>query len=75
MSDFPRTKIENLSVSRLIVGTNWFLGYSHTSKAKDRYICETVDRNRIAEILTVFLSAGVDTLLGMRYVGITDHPQ
>ena len=66
MPDFPRTQIEHLSVSRLIVGTNWFLGYSHTSKAKDRYICETVDRKRIAEILEVFLSAGVDTLLGMR---------
>jgi hypothetical protein len=66
MSDFPRTTIENLSVSRLIVGTNWFLGFSHTSKAKDRYICETVDRKRIADILEVFLSAGVDTLLGMR---------
>ena len=66
MADFPRTNIENLSVSRLIVGTNWFLGYSHTSKAKDRYITETMNRHRIAEVLEVFLKAGVDTLLGMR---------
>ena len=35
---FPRTKIEDLSVSRLIMGTNWWLGYSHTSIAKDREI-------------------------------------
>jgi hypothetical protein len=50
----------------MIIGTNWFLGYSHTSKAKDLHIIETMDRKRIAEVLEVFLSAGVDTLLGMR---------
>ena len=31
MSEFPRTTVENLSLSRLIVGTNWFFGWSHTS--------------------------------------------
>jgi hypothetical protein len=66
MTQFPRTQIENLSVSRLIIGTNWFLGFSHTSKAKDRQINETMDRQHIAEVLEVFLKAGVDTLLGMR---------
>ena len=66
MSNFPRTQIENLSVSRMIIGTNWFLGYSHTSKAKDQYIIDTMDRRHIADVLEVFLSAGVDTLLGMR---------
>jgi hypothetical protein len=66
MAQFPRTQIENLSVSRLIIGTNWFLGFSHTSKAKDRQITETMDRQHIAEVLEVFLKAGVDTLLGMR---------
>ena len=52
---FPRTQIENLSVSRLMIGTNWLLGFSHTSKAKDRFIRETVDAKRIADILTVAL--------------------
>ena len=43
MSDeFPRTNIEHLSVSRMLIGTNWFLGWSHTSAAKDRYIHERV---------------------------------
>jgi hypothetical protein len=63
---FPRTQIENLSVSRLMIGTNWLLGFSHTSKAKDRFIRETVDAKRIADILTVALSAGVDTFYGVR---------
>jgi hypothetical protein len=65
MSTFPRTKIEDLSVSRLMIGTNWFLGYSHTSKAKDRDIVETMTSSRIADIVEVFMNAGVDTLYGV----------
>ena len=52
---FPRTNIENLSVSRLMIGTNWLLGYSHTSKALDRFIVETVDAARITEVLVAGL--------------------
>ncbi len=63
---FPRTQIENLSVSRLMIGTNWLLGFSHTSKAKDRFIRETVDARRVADILTVALAAGVDSFYGVR---------
>ncbi len=66
MSEFPRTQIEELSVSRMLIGTNWFLGYSHTSAAKDRQINETMNRHRIADVLEVFLKAGVDTMYGMR---------
>jgi hypothetical protein len=64
MDLFPRTIVGGVSVSRLIVGTNWFLGYSHTSMAKDQFIKSYQDRARIAEILTVFFEQGVDTLMG-----------
>ena len=63
---FPRTNIEDLSVSRLMIGTNWLLGFSHTSKAKDRYIVETVDTGRIADVVETFMRSGVDTLYGVR---------
>ncbi len=66
MTAFPRAMIENLSVSRLMIGTNWFLGYSHTSKAKDRDIIETMTAGRIADTVEVFMKAGVDTLYGVR---------
>lgn len=66
MSDFPRTKIENLSVPRLIVGTNWFLGYSHTSAAKDNFIKEYQTRERLADLLEVFFKAGVNSVYGIR---------
>ena len=61
---FPRTRIGDLSVSRMIIGTNWFLGYSHTSFAKDKQIQETMSPERIADILEVFLAEGVDTIIG-----------
>lgn len=64
MSHFPRTMIEDLSVSRLIMGTNWFLGFSHWSKAKDEQIKRTMNASKIADVMEVFLDAGVDTLLG-----------
>ena len=66
MSEFPRTNIEDLSVSRLVIGTNWFLGFSHTSEARDRDIIDTVTSEGIADILEVFMNAGVDTLCGLR---------
>jgi len=65
MSEFPRTTVGGVSISRLIVGTNWFLGYSHTSAAKDRFIKEFMTRERVADILTVFLEHGVDAVMGM----------
>jgi hypothetical protein len=63
MADFPRTLVENLSVSRLIIGTNWWLGYSHTSSAKDEEIKRQMTCDRIADVLEVFLRAGVDTVM------------
>jgi hypothetical protein len=66
MADFPRTEIGGLSVSRLIMGTNWFLGFSHTTHAKDELIKATQTSSRIADIMEVFVKEGVDTLLGMR---------
>lgn len=66
MSTFPRTDIEGLSVSRLMIGTNWFLGYSHTSKAKDADIKTSMSGKKMADIIETFMKAGVDTLYGMR---------
>jgi len=66
MADFPRTTIENISVSRMMVGINWFYGFSHTSKAKDDLIVGYQTRERLAETLKVFMKAGVDTVYGVR---------
>lgn len=70
MSDFPRTLVGGISLPRLLVGTNWFLGYSHTSRAQDRFIQSYQTRANVAEILSVFGSAGVDAVMGPAMTGM-----
>ncbi len=64
MDQFPRTTVGGVSVSRLIVGTNWLLGWSHTSAAKDAFIKNFQTRKNIADTLAVFLERGADTVMG-----------
>jgi hypothetical protein len=63
MNEFPRTTVGGVSLPRMIIGTNWFLGYSHTSLAKDKFIKELQTRERIAEVLSVFLEHGIDAMM------------
>ena len=63
MTQFPRTLVGGVSLPRLIVGTNWFLGYSHTSRAKDLFIKQLQTRDEISAILVAFLERGVDAVM------------
>lgn len=64
MAGFPRTSIGGISVSRLVIGTNWFLGYSHCTHAKSEYTRLTVThRSYIADIIETFAKKGVDTIM------------
>lgn len=65
MSRFPRTVVGGVSLPRLIIGTNWFLGFSHTSSAKTRFIKSYQTRENIAETLAVFMNSGVDAIMGL----------
>ena len=51
MAEFPRTTIGGVSVSRMVIGTNWFLGFTHQSQAKDQFIRDLQTRERLVEIL------------------------
>jgi len=61
---FPRTLVGGVSLPRLLVGTNWFLGYSHASLAKDKFIKDFQTRERIVGVLQVFLEYGIDAVMG-----------
>lgn len=63
-TQFPRTLVGGVSMPRLIAGSNWFLGYSHTSLAKDKFIKDFQQREHIAKALAVFLESGVDAVMG-----------
>ena len=64
MTEFPRTTVGGISLPRLLIGTNWFLGYSHTSRAKDQFIKTYQDPKRVADIIAVFLEYGIDAVMG-----------
>ncbi len=65
MTEFPRTMVGGVSLSRMIVGTNWFLGFSHATVAKDSFIKEhNCTPKRIADMLEVFFRAGIDAVMG-----------
>lgn len=64
-SEFPRTVVGGVSVSRMVIGTNWILGWSHTGAAADTLIKRrNANAEAIAPQIEVFLRAGVDTLMG-----------
>ncbi len=63
MSDFPRTLVGGVSLPRLIIGTNWMLGYSHTSPAKDKFIKEYQTPDRLLAILKVFVERGINAIM------------
>ena len=61
---FPRTTVAGISLSRMLIGTNWILGYSHRGPADEATIRKTNSTpEAIADLLEVFLKAGVDTLM------------
>ncbi|HEU0295487.1 MAG TPA: hypothetical protein VFR47_22300 [Anaerolineales bacterium] len=63
-NEFPRTMVGGVSLPRLLIGTNWFLGYSHATLAKDKFIKDFQTRERIAAVLNVFLEYGIDAVMG-----------
>ena len=67
MSDilFPRTEVAGVSLSRMIIGTNWMLGWSHRSPAQDHQIKRKFsDGEKAYPMLKTFLDHGVDTIMG-----------
>ncbi|MHB0859230.1 MAG: hypothetical protein ACYC5M_16890 [Anaerolineae bacterium] len=63
---FATTHVEHLEISRLIVGSNWFLGYSHTSAAKDRWIKSYMTIDRMVEVMSVFARNGINAVMSMQ---------
>ncbi len=61
---FPRTTVGGVSVSRMIIGTNWLLGYSHTGPAADKLIQKRQTVEKVSEILEAYLQYGIDTIMG-----------
>ena len=65
---FPRTLVGGVSLPRMIIGSNWMLGYSHTGEAADELI---LSRNgneaAIAEIVGTYLQYGIDAIMAPKF--------
>jgi hypothetical protein len=58
---FPRTVVAGVSLPRLLIGSNWIFGWSHTGHASDSFIKEyhsTLDST--LAVLNAFLQYGID---------------
>lgn len=61
---FPRTQVETVSLSRMLIGTNWLLGWSHTSVSADEMIKRRYDSaEAFKPILETYLRHGVDSIM------------
>jgi len=61
---FPRTVVGGVSVSRMIIGSNWMAGYSHRSNACDKTIREKFsETGPFVHMFDEFLPHGIDTIM------------
>ena len=61
---FPRTKVENITLPRMLMGTNWMLGWSHTTASADRMIKRRYqDAGSFKAMVEAYLSWGIDAMM------------
>ncbi len=64
MQEFPRTTVGGVSLSRMLIGTNWLLGWSHTSASADAQIKRRYDSAQAFKpVLEAYLRHGVDSIM------------
>lgn len=64
MKQFPRTTVGGVSLPRMLMGTNWLLGWSHTSAAADKAIKEKyASPADFYPVFEAYLEAGVDAVM------------
>lgn len=64
MSGFPRTEVAGISLPRILIGSNWVLGYSHRSSSHDNMIRQKYsDPKVVCDLITAYLEHGVDAMM------------
>ena len=62
---FARTTVAGVSLSRMIIGTNWMAGWSHRSPSADSMIKETfATPEPVMPVLSAYMENGIDTVMG-----------
>jgi len=63
---FPTTTIGGVEISRLLIGSNTFHGFSHFSKARDNWLREHFTPERIYEVAKYCAEQGVNGTIAMQ---------
>lgn len=64
MKTFPRTTVAGVSVPRMLIGSNWMLGYSHRTPSADNMIRQRhADPANITPMLETFVTNGIDAMM------------
>lgn len=64
MTSFPRTEVAGISLPRLLIGSNWILGYSHTSTSADAMIrTRFATPQAVAELVEAYLEYDINALM------------
>ena len=64
MTQFPRTEVAGISLPRMLMGTNWVLGYSHTGPAADEMIRNRhADPENVAALLDAYMQYDIDAIM------------
>ena len=70
LQQFPRTTVGGISLPRMLIGTNWLLGWSHTGAAADIGIKEKYQKaSDFYPVLHTYLEHGIDALMAP----VSDH--
>lgn len=66
MKKFPRTEVAGLSLPRMLIGTNWMLGWSHKSPAADNMIKTKFSKpEAFFPVLEAFLTYDINAIMGV----------
>ena len=66
--EFPRTVVGGVSLPRLLAGTNWLLGYSHTGPAADEMITSRhADPRNVADVLDAYMEYNIDAIMAPNF--------
>ena len=68
---FPRTMVGGVSMPRMLMGTNWIYGFSHTGAAADQNIVNmNANPEAMSKIIEAYLEYDINAIMGPAW----DHP-
>ena len=63
-TQFPRTTVGGVSLPRMLMGSNWLLGYSHTTTSADQMIKNRYsEKEAFVEMFDAYLQYGIDAMM------------